>query len=419
MKKVSLLMFIVLFQFSIYGQNKSDIKNIAIYLQDNVEILDFTGPMEVFIVAGFNVYTVAETKEHMKSMNVLTIIPDYGLDDANIPTPDIITFVGGGDLSEAKNKKVKEWAKNMASAAEIQFSVCTGAFFLAEAGLLNGKIATTFHSAIDLLSNDFPEIDVRDNVRFVDNGNVITTAGISAGIDGALHVVAKLKGTKYAQWVASQMEYEKWIPNEGLIVENTFLNTIAYKGFDTAIKNINEYSFYNGELLNLANKLEKKGNLQEAQKCIELAISRMENPSIKTYDNLRSVFKKQGKTVPPTSDHFVMILKNKGIDGVKELHHKVSREFKGWKYLDADQIIRVAYLDYYQKGDIETAKETLHLLDQIYPKDAYVTYVLGLYYERSNDLPNAIKLYKKSLKMNPNLFMAQNKINSLKKEGKI
>ncbi|MEM8937958.1 MAG: DJ-1/PfpI family protein [Bacteroidota bacterium] len=420
MKKI-LLFTIVLFLHNVTNaQNKkTEIKNIAIYLQDNVEILDFAGPMEVFAVAGFNVYTVAETKELMKSLNVLTVLPDYGLNDPNIPTPDIIAFVGGGDLGEAKNEKVKLWAKEMASKAEIQFSVCTGAFFLAEAGLLDGKVATTFHTAIEPLRADFPKIDVRVDVRFVDNGNVITTAGISAGIDGALHLVAKIKGTKYAQWVATEMEYDKWVANEGLILDNQFLNAIRYKGFEAASKDVDKYSFYNGELLNLANHLEEHGKITEAQKCIEMAISRMTNPNLRTFELLKNIYKKQGKNVPPTTDDFILTLNEKGIAKAKQMHLKTAQEFKNWKYLDADQIIRTAYLDYYKKGDLKTAFEMIKLLDEIYPKDAYVTFVLGLYHERSNDLNYAIELYRKSLEMDPTLFMAQNKLKTLEKEGKL
>ena len=217
MKKVFIIVLILLIQFIGHCQQKSEIKNIAIYLQDNAEILDFAGPMEVFVVAGFNVYTVAETKEPIKAMHTLTIVPDYSIEDA--PIPDIITFVGGGNIDDSKNGKIKTWAKKMASGSELQFSVCTGAFFLAEAGLLDGMIATTYHSSIPLLKESYPKIDVRDDVRFVDNGRVITTAGISAGIDGAFHLVAKIKGTAYAQWVADAMEYDKWTHGEGLIIK--------------------------------------------------------------------------------------------------------------------------------------------------------------------------------------------------------
>ena len=97
-------------------------------------------------------------------------------------------------------------------------SVCTGAFILGRAGILDNLTATTYHLAIDDLTKEFPKTKVLANTRFVDNGTVITTAGISAGIDGALHLVEKLRGRLYAQGVAATMEYDKWVPDQGLVI---------------------------------------------------------------------------------------------------------------------------------------------------------------------------------------------------------
>jgi len=144
---------------------------IAFYLQPGVEILDFAGPMEVFAQAGFKIYTVSKTKDPIRSQGILKFIPDYDIADA-------------------------------------------------ESGILDGKSATTFHLALSSLESEFPKIKVEKKARFVDNGNVITTAGISAGIDGALHLVAKLKGQKTAKKIADHIEYDKWIPAEGLILSD-------------------------------------------------------------------------------------------------------------------------------------------------------------------------------------------------------
>lgn len=97
-------------------------------------------------------------------------------------------------------------------------SVCTGAFILGKAGLLNNLQVTTFHLSIGNLQKAVPSARVLKNVRYVDNGRVITTAGISAGIDGALHLVAKLKGKEAAMKVAQHMEYDKYVPEQGLVV---------------------------------------------------------------------------------------------------------------------------------------------------------------------------------------------------------
>jgi len=111
------------------------------------------------------------------------------------------------------------WLLKRAPEVDYLFSVCTGAFVLGNAGLLDGLTVTTFHQSIDDLRREVPAATVLENVRFVDNGKVITTAGISAGIDGALHLVQKLQGKEAAQRVADYMEYDKWVPEQGLILD--------------------------------------------------------------------------------------------------------------------------------------------------------------------------------------------------------
>ncbi|MEQ9297096.1 MAG: DJ-1/PfpI family protein [Cyclobacteriaceae bacterium] len=190
---------------------------IAFYLQNNVEVLDFAGPMEVFAYAGYEVFTVSKTREPIKTQNILTFIPDYSIEDA--PAADIMAFFGGNSGAASGDKAVINWVKSRIDETDYFFSVCTGAFVMGEAGLLDGRTVTTFHNAIDGLTKSFPKATVRSDVRFVDNGNVITTAGVSAGIDGALHLVAKLDGLQAAKDAAFYMEYDKWKPGEGLILD--------------------------------------------------------------------------------------------------------------------------------------------------------------------------------------------------------
>jgi transcriptional regulator GlxA family with amidase domain len=188
---------------------------VAFYLQDGIEVLDFAGPMEVFAYAGFNVFTVSKTTDPIVSQGILKIIPDYSI--KNAPPSDMIAFFGGG-AAKGFDDEVIAWIKSRESKTEYFFSVCTGAFALGKAGLLDNKTATTFHLAIDNLKTSFPKANVVSNARFVDNGHVITTAGISAGIDGALHLVAKLRGEQVAIETARYMEYDKWVPKEGLVL---------------------------------------------------------------------------------------------------------------------------------------------------------------------------------------------------------
>ena len=173
--------------------------------------------MEVFAYAGYNVFTVSKTKAPIKTQGILTFIPDYSIEDA--PEADIMAFFGGNSNAASGDKKVIKWVKSRIDQTDYFFSVCTGAFVLGEAGLLDGRTVTTFYDAIDGLTKSFPKANVRSDVRFVDNGNVITTAGVSAGIDGALHLVAKLDGLQAARDAAYYMEYDKWQPGEGLILD--------------------------------------------------------------------------------------------------------------------------------------------------------------------------------------------------------
>ncbi|MGF1481478.1 MAG: DJ-1/PfpI family protein [Cyanophyceae cyanobacterium] len=191
---------------------------VAILIFDDVEILDFCGPYEVFGVTGgdlneskpFEVYTVAQENRPIIARNHLSVNPAYRL--ADCPQPDILLVPGGwGTRREIRNQTVIDWIQQQSQAAELVLSVCTGALLLAKAGLLHGLAATTHHSAIALLRKLAPNTDVREDARVVDNGRIILSAGISAGIDMSLYVVAKRLGEAEAIATAQEMEYQ-WQP---------------------------------------------------------------------------------------------------------------------------------------------------------------------------------------------------------------
>lgn len=190
--------------------------SICFYLQDGVEVLDFAGPMEVFSYAGFQVFTVSRRKEPIIAQDILKVMPDYSIDDA--PPSDILAFFGGNAGNASMDTAVISWIKSRKADTKYFFSVCTGAFIIGRAGILDSLTATTFHESIESLRKALPSTKVLSDVRFVDNGSVITTAGISAGIDGALHLVARLKGEQAARDVAYYMEYDKWVPGQGLVI---------------------------------------------------------------------------------------------------------------------------------------------------------------------------------------------------------
>ena len=194
-------------------------RNVAIFIFDEVEVLDFCGPFEVFSVTGkrdgsnpFNVYTVAQEKRPILARNELSINPRYTL--ADCPAPGILLIPGGfGTRREMHNSTVLDWVKRHSQTTELLLSVCTGALVLAKANLLDGLSATTHHGAIELLRETAPNTKVEPEQRFIDNGKIIISAGISAGIDMSLYVVAKLLGPAQAWETAKYMEYD-WRPEE-------------------------------------------------------------------------------------------------------------------------------------------------------------------------------------------------------------
>jgi len=185
-------------------------RNVAILVWEGAELLDFSGPAEVFAAVGrhrlFRVYTVGLDRTPVRTQGSVTVQPEFTLEDC--PKPDILVIPGGNMRPVTGNATVLAWVKQKSATAQSVLSVCTGAFVLAEAGLLDGLKATTHHFGHEALRREYPKITVITTDRFVDNGKFVTAGGVSAGIDGALHVVEKLAGREAAEWTAREwMEY--------------------------------------------------------------------------------------------------------------------------------------------------------------------------------------------------------------------
>jgi transcriptional regulator GlxA family with amidase domain len=188
-------------------------RTLAILVFDDVEVLDFCGPFEVFSVANrftephaFDVLAVAEKGGPVVTRGGLSVNPHRRLGDC--PQPDVLLVPGGhGTRKEMHNPALIDWIRQASTKAELVLSVCTGALLLAKAGLLDGLEATTHHGAIDLLRQTAPQATVHADRRFVDNGRVVGSAGIAAGIDMSLHVLCRLLGREIAVKTARQMEY--------------------------------------------------------------------------------------------------------------------------------------------------------------------------------------------------------------------
>lgn len=187
----------------------------GILLFPEVEVLDFAGPYEVFSLAEyedkskiFEVSTVAETNQVLKTSNGLKVKADYDFSQAPLFDFFIVPGGDGARLNEIHNEKVIAFIKKQKESVQILASVCTGAFLLAKAQLLNGKHVTTHWERCDNLAKDFPKLDVIKQVKYVDEGDIITSGGISAGIVMSFHILERLVGKEIVQATAKQMEYD-------------------------------------------------------------------------------------------------------------------------------------------------------------------------------------------------------------------
>jgi transcriptional regulator GlxA family with amidase domain len=193
-------------------------REVGILIFPEVEVLDFCGPFEVFSVtrldedrrrhepSPYEVILVAENKEPVVATGGLKVIPDHMLDDC--PPLDLLLVPGGwGTRREMKSERLIAWISERARQVTMLTSVCTGSLLLGKAGLLDGKRATTHWRVLEEMRGWFPTINVIDDEHVVEEGSVITSAGISAGIDMALRVVARHHGEAVARATARFMEY--------------------------------------------------------------------------------------------------------------------------------------------------------------------------------------------------------------------
>ena len=197
-------------------------KSVGIFIFDEVDILDFSGPYEVFSrtrtkpgiesrknnnSAPFNVFTISKTQKTIQVSGGLQVLADYSF--KNSPKIDILLIPGGlGTRPLLQSKETISWILDVAEGASLLTSVCTGSLLLAQAGLLENKTATTHWGALDLLKNHSPSTKIMRDQRVVDDG-IITSAGVSSGIDMAFQVVAKLFGDDIAADTAKYIEYQR------------------------------------------------------------------------------------------------------------------------------------------------------------------------------------------------------------------
>ena len=178
---------------------------VAILLFEGVQIIDFTGPHEMFGAAGFEVVTVAATRKAIHTSMGLEVVPAFTFQDA--PAAEVLVIPGGAVSQAEQDVATLAFVRKASAASTLTLSVCNGAFILAKTGLLDGLSATTTRGNVAPMARKYPKVKVVGDRRYVDNGKLITAAGLSAGIDGALHVIERLRGREVALGVAKAEEY--------------------------------------------------------------------------------------------------------------------------------------------------------------------------------------------------------------------
>jgi transcriptional regulator GlxA family with amidase domain len=198
--------------------------NVAVLIYRGIEVIDMNGPIDVFIKANrlskkniYRVFTVAESAGEIQSeLSAVRIIPEYTL--TNCPKPDIIVIpgqimAGGPKPFGIGSDELRTWIKEHGQDSGITImSVCVGVYILAKTGLLANKQATTHWKTIQNIQQDYSNIRFIKNVRFVQDGNIISTGGVTSGIDGALHLIEKMDSPEVANGVANMMVYNREAP---------------------------------------------------------------------------------------------------------------------------------------------------------------------------------------------------------------
>jgi len=182
---------------------------VAFLIAEPFQVIDFAGPWEIFSQVwdpktekeAFELYTVSKSKVPIKASGGLKVVPDYDFSD--VPMPDVVVVPAQPDgIQESL-----DWLRKVTEHTQVTMSVCAGAFLLAKAGLLDGHRATTFHGSYKTMAIEHPKVKLQKQVRFVDEGHIATSSGLSAGIDLALHIVARYFGYPMADSIAAEIEY--------------------------------------------------------------------------------------------------------------------------------------------------------------------------------------------------------------------
>jgi len=400
------VLIVVCFAFTLNAQHKRP-ENVAFFLFDGVELFDFTGPHQVFSDAGLNTYTVSADGKEILSNDSVKVFPKFSMGTA--PAPDMIVFPGGSGgapLNAVKDPKVMDWLKQKKEEGVSVMSVGEAAAVFAEAGFLDNKRATTCWRTINDMSKTYPAVTMIKDTRWVDNGHVITTAGVSAGIDGALHVVSKFKGLDAARAVALDMEYDKWIPDDGVVDEEndvikklrtaSMFNYMDSKKFANGILQ-NDELVYEGELLNLATELNTISAYKRSAFVLEVGTDLFPD-SDPMYSMLTAAYKRIGKSAPMEGASLMKLISERRIEEAIMAFEKSTKEFPGWTIAREREFSAVIEVIALTERDYTYAAKVCELALKAYPASAHMHFWMGRVYKYSGMKDQALASLKESVK---------------------
>ncbi len=324
--KKSMVFLFGLLVFSVSAQTKDTI-NIAVFLYDGVELLDFAGPAEVFAAASyytnnyhFNVYTVAKESK-LKSQGFLDITPNYSL--ANAPKTDILVLPGGNAQDALNDTLTQKWIdKEIGNSSDV-LTVCSGIFFLQESGRLEGIEVTSHHKILPFLREILKPENVVHEVKYVDTGKIVTSAGVSSGIEGAFLTVSKIAGYEVANRTARYMEYPQWDISNGKITYDLVDKASEY----LTTTNDDKPQF---GVLDLAGHLAlREGRPEEAMKYFERNLSFYPKSPL-SYYGLASSLEKMNKWAPPVYEDFLNVLRNEGAQAGYKIYQETKSKYPSW-----------------------------------------------------------------------------------------
>lgn len=418
--EITQLFLLIMNVLFLQAQSPEKPLSVGIFIYEGVEILDFSGPSEVFgSTDGFKPFLVALKKEPLFSQGFIKVTPQYSIEDC--PPTDILLFPGGSTETLLDEQKLIDWIKERSKTTQFMMSVCTGAALLSKAGLLDGKEATTFYGFIPGLQDMTPNATILKNTRFVDNGHVITTAGVSAGIDGALHVVSKIKGEAAARATAQYMEYDKWQPRDGKVNETAFISDVRQLGLEGALKKHKHEPvglqplYYPGEMANLAMEmLDSKPAQSEA---LFLWLIKTSQPTAAMYDGIGMAWKKMGKSAPPDSRSFLEKLAAGEIAWAKKTHEELIKFNPEW-ILFKEEDINLASYQMLRTGKTKEAIEGFKWNTALYPTSANAWDSLSEAYEATGETALAIAASEQCLAKLPGSGYGEGQKNNLAKISK-